>query len=361
MEIDAVEFREVVFVTEGGHVLFAAAINQVHDFGAEAFRGSDYVNGGVAGADARDAAADGELREGANFCRLDELHGADYALQIFAGDAEIAGIAEADTDEDGVEIFFELGEGGIAADGGLLAKFDSEAADELDFAQGIFGAEFVGGDAVGVQAAGEFIAIENRGAIAELGEFGGAGKRCGAGSDKGDTLAIGNARVEKLNIAIEDVVHGVALQAADFDGFFFLLVHHAGAFAENFGGANAAAAVSQDIGFENYAGGAAQIVGGDFFYERGDVNVCGAGDGAGRVKAEKAAGGLDGGLARGHARRYFGEVFLVLFGRKLGSRLAQRHELAVVPLGWKRDAILALGIAGRVKGFAEEFEATKAA
>ena len=60
--------------------------------------------------------------------------------------------------------------------------------------------------------------------------------------------------MEKLNIAIEDVIDGVALQSANFDGLFFLLVHHAGAFAENFGGTNAAATVSEDIGFENYAG-----------------------------------------------------------------------------------------------------------
>ncbi len=125
VKIDAVEFREIVFVAEGGHVLFAAAINQVNDLGAEAFGGGDHVNGGVAGADAGDAAADGELREGMNFGRLDEFHGADDALQIFAGDAEIAGIAQADADEDGVEIFFELGEGDVAADGGLLAKFDA--------------------------------------------------------------------------------------------------------------------------------------------------------------------------------------------------------------------------------------------
>jgi hypothetical protein len=44
-----------------------------------------------------------------------------------------------------------------------------------------------------------------------------------------------------------------------------------------------------------------------------------------------------------------------LLGRKLGSRLAQRHELAVDSLGWKRDAILALGIVVKAIGFAEEF------
>ena len=67
VKIDAVEFCEIVFVAERGHVFFAAAINQVDDFGAEAFGGGDYVNGGVAGADAGDAAADGELREGRTF------------------------------------------------------------------------------------------------------------------------------------------------------------------------------------------------------------------------------------------------------------------------------------------------------
>jgi len=80
--------------------------------------------------------------------------------------------------------------------------------------------------------------------------------------------------------------------------------------------------------------------------------VRGACDGAGRVKAEEATGSFDGGLARRHARRKFREVLFVLLGRELGSRLAQRHDLAVVPLSWKRDAILALAIGGKGKGFA---------
>ena len=243
-----------------------------------------------------------------------------------------------------------------AADGGLLPKLDAQAANEFDFAQSIFGAKFIGGDSVGIQAAREFIAIENRSAVAEFGKFGGARERCGAGTDEGDAFAVGSACVKKINVAIEDVVYGVALQTTNFDGFFFLLVHHTGAFAENFRRANAAATMSENIGFENYASGAAEIVGGDFFYEGGDVNVRWAGDSAGRVKAEKAAGGFDGGLARGHPRRNFREIPFVLLGRKLGSRLAQRHELAVVSLCWKRDAILAPAIGGTVNRFAVELE-----
>ena len=80
----------------------------------------------------------------------------------------------------------------------------------------------------------------------------------------------------------------------------------------------------------------------------------GQANGAGRVKAEKAARGFHGGLARGHARRNFREILFVLLGRKLGSRLAQRHGPAIVPLGWKRDAILTPAIAAHVNGFTEE-------
>jgi hypothetical protein len=148
------------------------------------------------------------------------------------------------------------------------------------------------------------------------------------------------------------VIHGVALQAANFDGLLFLLVHHAGAFAEDFGGANAAATVSEDIGFENHARGATEIVRGDFFNERRNIYVGGTRDGAGRIKAKKTACSFDGGLAGRHARRYLREILFVLLGRKLGSRLAQRHELAVVSSEWKRDAILALAIVDGVKGFA---------
>src|SRR5271170_660900 len=126
VKVDAVELREIVFVAERGHVLFAAAINQMHDFCPEALRRGYYVNRRVSGADAGDAAADGELREGANFCRLDEFHRTDYTLQIFARDAEIARFAQADADEGRVEIFFELREGDVGANSGLLAKFHAD-------------------------------------------------------------------------------------------------------------------------------------------------------------------------------------------------------------------------------------------
>jgi len=59
--------------------------------------------------------------------------------------------------------------------------------------------------------------------------------------------------VKQLNITVEDVVDGETLQAPDLDGLFLFFVHHAGAFAENFGGAHAAATVAQNIRFENYA------------------------------------------------------------------------------------------------------------
>ena len=49
---------ELVFVGEGRHFRLAAAVNQIDGFGAKPPRGGDHVNGGVARADAGDAAAD---------------------------------------------------------------------------------------------------------------------------------------------------------------------------------------------------------------------------------------------------------------------------------------------------------------
>ena len=168
-------------------------------------------------------------------------------------------------------------------------------------------------------------------------------------------LAVGRTRMKQLNLAIEDMIHGVALQAADFDRLFlpFSCITQAPSQSTSVGQTRPQLC-AQDIGFENYARGAAQIVRRDFLDEGRDVNVRGTSDGAGRVKAEKAARGFDGGLARRHARRNFREILFVLLGRKLGSRLAQSHGPAIVPLGWKRDAILTPAIAAHVNGFPYE-------
>ena len=62
-----------------------------------------------------------------------------------------------------------MGERSVAADFSALLEFHAEALHHFHFAQGIFGARFVGGDAVGVQAAGKFIFVEDGDGVAPLG------------------------------------------------------------------------------------------------------------------------------------------------------------------------------------------------
>ena len=134
--------------------------------------------------------------------------------------------------------------------------------------------------------------------------------------------------MKKMDIFIENVIHGVALEPADFDRLLLFLVHHAGAFAKNFGGAHTSATVAQDIGLEDYARGATQIIGRDLLDECGNVNVRRAGCGAWSIKTEKTARGFYGGLPRGHPRRYLREILFVLLRSQFWRGLAHGHELS---------------------------------
>ena len=173
----------------------------------------------------------------------------------------------------------------------------------------------------------QFILVENSDGVAPLGKFGGAGERRRAGTDAGHARAVGRARAEEIDFAIENVIDRVALQAADFDRALAFFGHHASAFAERFGGADAAAALAENIRAENHARRAAQIAGGDFLDEGGDVDVRGASDGAGSVETIEAARGFDGGLARSHARGDVREIRLVLLRRQFRCCFAKSHSL----------------------------------
>ncbi len=70
----------------------------------------------------------------------------------------------------------------------LRFEFDSQRADQLDFAKAVGGAELVFGDAVGVQAAREGRALEDGHLKSALPQLGCAGERSGAGADAGDFL-----------------------------------------------------------------------------------------------------------------------------------------------------------------------------
>ena len=143
--------------------------------------------------------------------------------------------------------------------------------------------------------------------------------------------------MKKMNISVENVIHGVALEPADFDRLLLFLVHYTGAFAEDFSGTHASAAVAQNIRFEYHARRATQIVSRDFLDEGRDVNVGRARHGARRVKAEKTARGFDGGLARSHAGRNFRKILFVLFRSKFGRSFAHVIELSCPSLELERE------------------------
>src|SRR5271156_4416058 len=107
----------------------------MNGFGSEALCGGNNVNRSVARAYTSDSAANMDFAKRAELCLLDELHGTARADEIFSRQRESVGFSKPDANEDGVEILFELWEGNIASDRGLLPEFDAEVANHLDFAQ----------------------------------------------------------------------------------------------------------------------------------------------------------------------------------------------------------------------------------
>ena len=166
VESGAVVFGQFVFEAVGGHVVLASAVNDGGDFGPEAFGLADGVDGSVAAAEDGDAAADGDFVERFGVDPLDEFEGVNHFGEIFAGNTEAVGPAEAEGEEDGVVVFFEFGHGEVLADFHAVLKFHTEALDHFDFVETDLGRHFVVGDAVGVEAAAFFLFVEDGGIVA---------------------------------------------------------------------------------------------------------------------------------------------------------------------------------------------------
>src|SRR5579862_9314751 len=144
-------------------------------------------------------AAYGEV--GPGFVSFDKVQGVDDGGMVFAGNAEFVHGAQAYAEEDGVVVLLEFGQG---CGGDFLAKAEVHAqrADHFDFTQAVGGAEFILGDAVGVEAAGESLALKNGNAETLLAKFRGAGERSGAGANAGDLawfVGRGDRKSTRLN------------------------------------------------------------------------------------------------------------------------------------------------------------------
>ena len=302
VESGAVVFGQFVFEAVGGHVVLAAAVDDGGNIGPEAFGLADGVDGGVAAAEDGDAAADGDFVERFGVDPLDEFEGVDHFGEIFAGNAEAVGPAEAEGEEDGVVVFFEFVDGEVLADLHAVLKFHTEALDHFDFVETDFGRHFVVGDAVGVEAAAFFLFVEDGGFVTELGEFRRAAESGRAGAEDGDFFTVLFRRgLEDVDVVVENVVGGVALESSDFHGITFQIEDHAGSFTEDFSRADTSATGAEDIGGEDGSGGAGRIPVGDFFDERRDVDAGGAGHNARGVEAEETAVGFDQRFLRGVA------------------------------------------------------------
>src|SRR5277367_4428648 len=147
-----------IFEIEGGDVLLVAAIDDVDFVSTESFGGVGGVDGGVACADDYDLAA--YRASAASLVAGDKFNRVDDSWVVVAGDVELAHRAKSDAEEDDVEFPLQLLQIGPIGDVSLF-EFDSERADQLDFAQTVGGAELVFGDSVGVEPAGQRFPIKD--------------------------------------------------------------------------------------------------------------------------------------------------------------------------------------------------------
>src|SRR5262249_20137762 len=169
-EDHAVLLGQLIFVVKSGHLLCAAPVDHVHFFRAEAARGRGYVNRRVAGADDRHAPGNGDFVEAHALGVFNEGDGVAAAVQVLAGNAEVVSLAQSHADKDGIVGPFQLGNANVVihAHSNAAADLDSQAAHHFNFLHDFLGAHLVGGDAVGVKAAGVRVGVKNNCLVSEL-------------------------------------------------------------------------------------------------------------------------------------------------------------------------------------------------
>ncbi len=279
----------------------AAAVEDGDVFGAQQFGLGGGVYGGVAAADDDDAAAgfDGAFVFG--LAQLgDEIDRVADAGQVFARHAEPVCAGEAEGEENGVVPGLQISQVQVFPEAFFVLQGDAaDGEEEQNFAGGEVIGHFIRGDAVFVQAAGFWLGVVDRYVVALERERVGAGEAGGARADHGDAFAGGCCAGEGLGAGGHLPIGCDALQGADVHRFAGFGGAHTGAFAQDFGGADAGAAAAENIGFKNRFGRTGDVAGGDAADEVGDVDAGGAGFDARRVVAKIAAVGCNHRLRRG--------------------------------------------------------------
>ena len=129
--------------------------------------------------------------------------------------------------------------------------------------------------------------------------------------------------MKNVDLVLENVVGGIALEASDFHRVTLEVENDAGAFTKDLSRADTGTTGAEDVGGENGAGRSGRIAIGDFFDERRDVDPGRTGHDAWCVVAEEAAVGLDEGFLPGVAGFFFRHAL----GGRLGiEQRFKRHD-----------------------------------
>ncbi|MFM1944679.1 MAG: hypothetical protein RI897_3661 [Verrucomicrobiota bacterium] len=217
--------------------------------------GSDAVGSGISAADDEDIEVFGVDWWGAVFAVQDplgiggeELHGEVDALELTAGDRQVAGHGGTGAEDGGVELRLEVFGGQVFADLGIGDELDTFLLEEVDSAfDDLLFVEFHVRDAVHEQSSdpvGSFVDCDLVACLVELGSGGEAG---GAGADDGDLFARAFGwRVRSDPAFVPATVHDGALDLFDGD-WGAVESDRAGAFAR--GRADAAGELREVVGF----------------------------------------------------------------------------------------------------------------
>jgi hypothetical protein len=190
-----------------------------------AMAGAEAIGSGIAAADDDDALAGGEdlVRDGvalvAAVLLREELHRVMDALELAAGDLEIARVLGAAGEKDGVEIAPQVGDGDVHADVGVDLELHSFGAHLLEAAVDEVLLHLEVRDAVAEEAADAVALLEDGDGVAGAGELLGSGEPGGSGADDGDAFAGADGRRLGADVAlVEGAVGDRLLDELDGDG-----------------------------------------------------------------------------------------------------------------------------------------------
>ena len=174
------------------------------------------------------------------------------------------------------------------------AELHAHAANHLGFAQAVGRTQLVLCDSIGIEAAQQILAFKDGGRRTVPAKLGCTGQRRRAAADAGNLHVARSARGGQQFLARGlEGVHRVTLQPGNLDRRVVVAMHHACAFAEHFHRAGLRTACAKNIRIQNPQCRTAQIPGADALDKARNVDMRGAGAGAGRVKAIQATIGFN--------------------------------------------------------------------